>query len=341
MGFEMENINLGIIGCAKVVYPAVILPVRQCRNLRIQGIASRNLAKAQSYAAQCKIANVYQNYDALLADEAVDLVYIALPNHLHGAMIRKAAEARKHIWVEKPLCLDVTEFAAVRSACAKHRVQLLEGIMVQHHPWQSYLKQYIQDRRLGALQKVRTQISFIPKYDLAGNYRSHPEYGGGCFFDLSPYWLQFIQVILGLEPDSYEGCSDFSGINRSDFAFAAQMRFRDGVAAEFAASFEQAYTANHELIFTQGRLRVENFFRANLGKHQIALQIENWESGATEVVAFPPQNYYLNQLEFLVKVVAGETANIDLEESGQRVKLMELIYRDARQREKGAEADEI
>jgi NDP-hexose-3-ketoreductase len=337
----MAQIKLGIIGCAKVVYPAVILPARQCHNLRIWGIASRNFAKAQSYAAQCKIPNVYQNYDDLLADEAIDLVYIALPNHLHGAMIRKAAEAHKHIWVEKPLCLDATEFAAVRSACVKHRVELLEGIMVQHHPWQSYLQQYIQDCPLGVLQKVRTQISFIPRYDLAGNYRSHPEYGGGCFFDLSPYWLQFIQVILGLTPDSYEGRSDFSGINRSDFSFSAQMRFSDGVTAEFTASFERAYSANHELIFARGRLGLENFFRANLGRRQITLQIDNWESGATEVVAFPPQNYYLNQLEFLVKVVAGEAANIDLEESGRRVKLMELIYRDARQREKGAEADEI
>jgi hypothetical protein len=98
------------------------------------------------------------------------------------------------------------------------------------------------------------------------------------------------------------------------------------------ASFEQPYAARHELLFAKGRITMANFFQANLGKRQVILEIEDWEAGTTEVVAFPPQNYYLNQLEFLVKVVTGATANIDLRESGRRVRLLEQIYQDARQR---------
>jgi NDP-hexose-3-ketoreductase len=332
MGFEtMKPVKIGVIGCGKILYTALVLPAWQSQSLQIQGIASRSFAKAQSYAAQCKIPNVYQNYEDLLDDEALDLVYIALPNHLHRELIIKAAAAGKHILVEKPLCLSTAEFAAIQSACARHRVHLLEGIMVQHHPWQSYLKQYIAERHLGALQKLNTRISFIPKYDLTGNYRSHPECGGGCFFDLSPYWLQFIQAMIGLEPDWAVGWSDFSGSNQCDYSFWAKMRFGAGVEANLTVSFEQPYTARHELNFAKGRIIMADFFQANLGKRQVGLKIENWETGATEVVTFPPQNYYLNQLEFLVKVVTGATANIDLGESGRRVKLMELIYRAARQ----------
>jgi predicted dehydrogenase len=333
MGSEaIKPVKLGVIGCAKILYTAVVLPARQIPSLQIHGIASRGLAKAQSYAAQCKIPNVYPDYESLLADAALDLVYIALPNHLHREMIIKAAAAGKHILVEKPICLNTAEFAAIQAACERRRVQLLEGIMVQHHPWQSYLRQDIAARRLGALQRINTRISFIPKYDLAGNYRSHPEYGGGCFFDLAPYWLQFIQAVIGLEPDWATGWSDFRGVNQCDYSFQATMRFGAVVEATLTASFEQPYAARHELLFAKGRITMANFFQANLGKRQVILEIEDWEAGTTEVVAFPPQNYYLNQLEFLVKVVTGATANIDLRESGRRVRLLEQIYQDARQR---------
>jgi NDP-hexose-3-ketoreductase len=332
LGVDKMKLRTGIIGCAKILYAALILPAWQCKDLELYGIASRNFQKAQSYAAQCKIPQVYRDYDALLADETIDLVYIALPNHLHWEMVVKAAEARKHILVEKPICLYTMDFAAIRSAWGKSRIQLLEGIMVQHHPWQSYIKQFIGEHSLGSLQKINTQISFIPKYDLKDNYRSHPEYGGGCFFDLAPYWLQFIQSIMGLEPDAAEGWSAFDGVNRCDFTFSARMEFPDGVEANFRASFEQPYAATHEMIFEDGRLKVENFFAANLGNRKITLQVENWRSGGGDVVEFPPQNYYRNQLLFFTQVLKGVANNIDLRESGQRVKIMEEIYRNAKHR---------
>ncbi len=326
------DINIGILGCAKIVYNAVIIPVWQSQRVKVHGIASRSFEKAESYALRCKIPHVFKSYDDLLKCNEIDSVYIALPNHLHKEMIISAAEHKKHILVEKPVCINTGEFQSVKSACEKNGVHLLEGLMVQHHPWQSCISQYIQNRRLGCLKKIDTKISFIPKYDINDNYRAHPEYGGGSFYDLAPYWIQFVQSILGLDTVSFEGKSDFSGPNSCDFTFSAKMRFGKDIEANFLASFEMPYEASHEILFEKGSIKIENFFRANMGKHKMSLNIEDRESGTAEEVGFPPQNYYINQLEFFSDVIKGDRKNIDIDESGERVKMMEAIYNNAKGR---------
>lgn len=323
------DINIGIIGGGQIIYQGLIIPVWQTKVAAVYGIASRNLEKAKVCAVQGKIPYVFAAFDELLQCPEINLVYIALPNHLHGEMIIKAAEQGKHILVEKPICLSTKEFEAISAVCEKNRVHLLEGIMVQHHPWQHYLKQFIQQESLGCLRQVVTRISFIPQYDINSNYRAYPQYGGGCFFDLGPYWVQFIQSILGLEVNSLEGRSDFGGIHQADISFQAKMFFPREIEASLLASFERPYEASHELIFEKGKVKVDNFFKPNMGRHTLKLHIENNKLRQNETIEFPPQNYFINQLEFFVAAVKGMIPNIDIRDSGQRVRVMELIYQDA------------
>ncbi|HEX3045931.1 MAG TPA: Gfo/Idh/MocA family oxidoreductase [Bacillota bacterium] len=324
------DINIGIIGSGQIIYQGLVMPVMQTKVATVYGIASRNLEKAQSCAVKCKIPHVFATFDELLGCPEINLVYVALPNHLHSEMIIKAAEQGKHILVEKPVCLSTEEFGAICAACEKNQVHLLEGIMVQHHPWQRYLQQFITEGSLGRLQQVVTKISFIPQYDLNCNYRAYPEYGGGCFFDLGPYWVQFIQSILGLEVNSLEGRSDFSGSHQADLSFQAKLFFPREIEASMLASFERPYEASHELVFEKGIVKVDNFFKPNMGRHKLTLWIENQELGQNEAIKFPPQNYFINQLEFLVEVIKGTARNIDIRDSGERVRMMDLIYRDAK-----------
>lgn len=325
-----KTLHLGILGCSQIVPRSIMQPLKGIEAIVPYGIASRNIENAAAYAAKYGIPHVYETYQALLDDRDIDFVYVALPNHLHQEWVVKAARAGKHLLVEKPLCITLAELREMQAACRQNKVYLLEGLMVQHHPWQEYLKAAIKSNQYGKLLSTKSQISFLPKNNFAGNYRSFPEKGGGVFYDLASYWLQFLQCIGELSPVEYNGRSEFNGPNGTDWTFRAEATFATGCHSSFLASFELPYQAWHELEFETAVLKLDDFFRANLGKYKINLEVKDRQTGAVEKVTFPPQCYYTNQLLFFYDVITGAQPNIDLEESVQRHIWLEKIYCQAR-----------
>src|SRR5262245_51686139 len=101
-----SSIRFGILGAARVAPYGLIQPARGTEGVRIAAIASRTLTKAQAFAAAHRIPTAYGSYDALLADPAIDAIYVALPPSLHAEWSCRALEAGKHVLCEKPLALN-------------------------------------------------------------------------------------------------------------------------------------------------------------------------------------------------------------------------------------------
>lgn len=321
-------INLGIVGCSNLVYLSMIWPSRKVSDLCIYGIASRKYEKAKEYGKKFKISNVYENYDALFSDENIDAVYICLPNHLHREFIIKAAEHKKHIIVEKPICTKSSDIDEIIEVCTKNNVKLMEAVMIRNHPWEKYISNFIKEEKLGKLLDIETNITFIPSYDLNKNYRSHLEYGGGCFFDVAIYWLQFLDEILGVENIvSYDGESEFNGSNGIDSTFIANVKFKNDVNAKVIASFEKEYQANHILTFENGKMVVPNIFACNVGKRKFVIEISSQET--EEKVEFQAENFYENQLINFVKMLKNEIEIIPYETVKRTVYISERIHKKA------------
>ncbi|MBN1600186.1 MAG: Gfo/Idh/MocA family oxidoreductase [Chitinispirillaceae bacterium] len=321
-----DKLKVGILGCASIVEHALVNPARFLPELELYAIASRQYDKAMVYSKKYNIIKALSSYNDILSDPEVDFVYIALPNDAHVEWAIKAAKAKKHILVEKPLCLDVKSLYSLKEICEKEGVFILEALMVQHHAWQTELKKIIGSNIFGALKEIKTAITFIPKYDLAANYRGDPEKGGGCFFDLSPYWLQFVQSIRPLADVHYDGKSLFNGPKGIDMTFTASLEYIDNFKCYFEASFEKPYRAAHSLFFEKAILTVDDIFRANTGRFKISFTIEDLKEKTSRKLFFPPSNYYENQLRFFIDVIRGTRKNIMIENSIERIDLMNKIY---------------
>jgi predicted dehydrogenase len=324
-----KKIRLGILGCAKIIENAIVNPLKYISNIELYAIASRDYENAKLFSEKYSIKIAHRSYEELIADPNIDFVYIALTNDLHIPWAIKAAEAKKHILVEKPLCIDVGQLKVLEDTCWKNNVYLLEAMMVQHHEWQSAIKQIIDEGMYGILRKTDTRLSFIPKYDLIKNYRSQPDKGGGSFYDMSPYWLQFLQSFRDIKKAEYDGNSQFNGPNKSDVTFDASLQFPDGMIATFEASFEKPYQASHTLIFDNATLFVEDMFRAITGRFKIALTIKNQLTNTIEKKYFSPSNYYENQLNFFTDVMQNKKDNVPIEQSFERIDIMTKIYQHA------------
>src|SRR6185295_19105405 len=95
---------------------------------------SRTQEAADRFGTEFKVERRHASYDALLADDQVEAVYIAPPHPMHAEWAIKAAEAGKHILCEKPLAMNHAEAMAVIEAAREHDVFLMEAFMYRCHP---------------------------------------------------------------------------------------------------------------------------------------------------------------------------------------------------------------
>lgn len=116
----------------------------------LAAVCSRDLARAKEFAARFGFARYYDSYEALLADDAVEAVYICTPNSLHAEQTVQAARAGKHVLVEKPMALSVRDAECMVEECEKAGVRLGVGFHLRHHPAHPEARRVIAEGRLGS-----------------------------------------------------------------------------------------------------------------------------------------------------------------------------------------------
>ncbi|MHA6532123.1 Gfo/Idh/MocA family protein [Paenibacillus sp. BAC0078] len=329
-GSDKRIYRLGLLGSSNIAVPALLEPARYVDSITVSAIANRTQVKAVKMAEAYQIPCIAGSFDELLAMKELDAIYIALSNELHTEWALKALEAGKHVLVEKPIALTSEEAERLKAAAERTPdLRLVEGLMVAHHPWQQVLKSIVDSGEYGQLRKIRTRIS-VPASDRhSGNYRSSKHKGGGTFADLGCYWLQFLQVLVGLQNTEVSAQSEFAGPDGCDWTFQAALRYSSGLEAECLTSFELPYRASHTLYFDRTALTVPDFFRAIKGFYKIKIRHDLPENRST-LHEFAPMNYYVNQLEAFAGMLDGRRAG-ELEPSLERVKLQSRIMSAAEQ----------
>lgn len=171
----------------------------------LPGIEVAAILARESHRAELEsIAPVYGDYAELLADPAVDAVYVALPNHLHHEYSRRALQAGKHVICEKPFTLTPAELAGLRAIATDRRLILVEAITNQYLANYRLIREALP--RLGDLKLVHCNYSqYSSRYPafLRGEVLPafDPAKGGGALMDIGIYNLHFVLGLLG-EPRS-------------------------------------------------------------------------------------------------------------------------------------------
>ena len=110
--------------------------------------------KARQAADEFGIQDAYDSYEALIADDSIDAVYIPLPNHLHREWTLRALRAGKHVLCEKPLALTAAEAEEMAAAAATAGVKLAEAFMYRHHPRYEMIRSVIASGEIGQIRGI-------------------------------------------------------------------------------------------------------------------------------------------------------------------------------------------
>lgn len=158
-------------------------------------MASPTAGHAEAFAERFSIPHHLTDYKKMLAMPEIDMVVVGVPNDLHHRITLDAAAARKHVVVEKPLCLSLAEADQMIDACRKAGVKLMYAEELCFAPKYVRLKQLLDS---GALGKP-TLVKQAEKHD--GPHAPHfwdvERSGGGVVMDMGCHGIEFFRWMLG------------------------------------------------------------------------------------------------------------------------------------------------
>jgi len=323
-------LDIGLIGATKVAERSMINPSRRFGDTVIRAVAASDPDRAAAFAERHEIPLVHNNYQAVIDDPTTNTVYVSLHNSAHHEWAVRAARAGKHVIVEKPLCLNEAEFAAIQNAASATGVRFVEAIPGNGHPWQGSLRNMLADQNFGALQSAHTRIQFA--MGSADGYRCRRELGGGIFLDASSYWLQAAQAVCGLADVTGTAHSDFAGPNDVDSSFRSVLTWPNGCEWVLDCCFDARHIAEHNFTFERGAARLRQFLLPVAGPAPLNVVVHRDDS-TREVISYPPIAYY--ELQFgRIRELLTSAADARGEEAatGERIGLMAALLRDARGR---------
>jgi len=201
---------------------------------RLVAVASRDPARAESFAREFGADRTHQSYEDLLADPGVDAVYISLVHTLHAEWTVKAADAGKHVLVEKPLAVNHGSAMVSAEAARRNRVVLLEAYMYRFHPQIDTLLELITDGAIGEVQHIDASFSF----DTGGNTGRllDESLAGGGILDVGGYPVSLARLVASAalgrkgEPISLSAKGSIGETTVDEWA-TATLQFADGITA--------------------------------------------------------------------------------------------------------------
>lgn len=216
----MKEIRLGTIGSGVIVH-SILDNVSRTPGIRLEAVYSRSREKGEALAEKYGAAKVYTDMDAFLADEDVDLVYIATPNLLHYPQAKKALLAGKHVLLEKPFCTKLEHAKELVQIARERDLILADAVPTAFLPNLQVLREHLP--KIGKIKLVMGNYSqYSSRYDqvLAGEKPNifNPEYAGGCLMDINFYNVYLNVALFGkpknarYHPNLYPGLADTSGV---------------------------------------------------------------------------------------------------------------------------------
>lgn len=204
----MEKVRWGVLGTADIARGQTIPGMKQAEHVECYAVAGRRMEKAKSYQEEFGFEKAYGSYDELLADPAVQAVYIPLPNDLHCEWSIKALKAKKHVLCEKPLAVSEAQVREMFRAAEENGVLLMEAFAYLHSPFVKAVKAELDAGTIGEIRYFES--AFITGRRPDTDIRLRKETCGGAFYDLGCYPLSMAMWMLGKEPDEVKAAAQFS-----------------------------------------------------------------------------------------------------------------------------------
>lgn len=257
----MKKIRWGLLAAGSIAQ-AFAKGLQTCKTGSLYAAASRSEEKARAFAQEFGAEKYYGSYEALLADQDVDAVYISTLHPMHMEWTIKAAEAGKHILVEKPIAVNENEAAAMIDAAKAANVFLMEAYMYRCNPQTAKIVELIRNGAIGDVSVIKATFSFHAAFNPESRIWNNDLAGGGIL-DVGGYTTSCARLIAGAaiglpfaNPVDVSGTGTLHPETGVDMWAAATLKFESGIVAQVSCGVGVNQENILQVFGSKGRLQV-------------------------------------------------------------------------------------
>ena len=227
---------------------------------QVYAVASRDAAKGKDFGARHKAVVVYDNYEALMQDEKVDIIYIAIPHVFHYAQTMACLQHGKPVLCEKPLSLSYQHTKEMIDVAKEKQLFFMEGMWTACMPAINKIRSLIAEGLIGEVKYLSADFGFTAPVNLEGRLYNK-QLGGGAMMDVGVYPLYLATAILG-EPQQVKLLSNLTKTGVDEYVNLS-LQYANGASAQLIASIVFQTDIEATIIGNKGRINIKSpWFKA-------------------------------------------------------------------------------
>lgn len=324
-----EKLGIALVGLGSYSRGQLAPALVDTKHCYLAGIVTGSPEKEKTWAEKYNIPkkNIYnyENYDTIIDNEDIDIIYVVLPNSMHADFCIRAAKAGKHVICEKPMAVSVKECDDIIDACKAANVKLSVGYRLHSEPYTQEVMRMVKEKTYGEVLYVTAEAGYYSGSNPEQWRLNHALAGGGALLNMGVYSIQAAIYGTGLNPISV-AAQEFSTrpeyFKDTDETITAQFEFPNGIVGNISTSHN----------FSVNRLRV------TCRKGWIDIDPATGYgplSGRTsdgKTIEFPHQSQQGLQMDDFAKhILMGETNKVPGEMGKRDMIICEAIYRSIRE----------
>jgi predicted dehydrogenase len=285
MNTNERRCRWGILGSASIAkknWHSIV----NAGNSQIVAVGSRSAETAQRFIAECQASvpspytvDAVEGYDALIQRRDIDALYIPLPTALRAEWAVKAAQAGKHIVVEKPCGVTAAELQRIIDAANAAGVQFMDGVMFMHSSRLQAIRATLDDGvSVGNIRRISSHFSFIG--DDEWIHRNSLIEPAGCLGDVGWYNIRLILFALNYKlPVEVRG-RILHGVHRPNSSgvtpteFEGELLFDGGVTATLYNAFNTSRQQWAYISGSKGYIHLKDFVLPHFG-NEVSFTVAN------------------------------------------------------------------
>lgn len=270
----IKKLNWGIIGSGQIA--CEMGEALKAVNGEIYAVCASHVEHAQEYAQTFGVDKVYESAQELIADERVDIVYIATPHNLHYEQILQAVKAGKHVFCEKAITVNSRQLEECVSIALEKNLVVCDGVTLLHMPLYRKLKDIIDSGAIGRVKMIQVNFGSCKEYDVKNRFFSK-ELAGGALLDIGVYAVSFARYFMSSRPNVVLTTVDYArtGVDETSGII---LKNPDGEMAVIALTLRAKQPKRGVIAGEKGYIEIYDYPRADRA------EIVYTEDGRTEVI---------------------------------------------------------
>lgn len=239
----VKKLGIALVGLGYYSEHLLAPALMDTKFCRLAGIVTGTPEKEKQWMSKYKLPKEsvynYENFDSIINNDSIDIVYVVLPNSMHADFCIRAAKAGKHVICEKPMAVSVEECDAIIAACEKANVKLSVGYRLHSEPYTQEVQRIVNEKTFGEVRFVNSDAAYNSQTD-PGQWRLDKSLsGGGALMNMGVYAIQSNIYGTGMNPISVRA-QEFSTrpeyFKDTDETITAQMEFPNGALGQLYTS---------------------------------------------------------------------------------------------------------